>query len=254
MVSGKNILGMLVASAAGVAASMDELQLISRLLKRQEPGTPAYYCHDNCGQAIIQARNSANVCTDSIFLTDYQNCLQCAGPDNQNIWIYYGTTLTNAATPCGLSTTPLSGTQPDVGPAIPAGSSAASTTAGSTSTSTPPTDTTSTSEEVTTPTPTPTSTPTDTPDSSTSSIGPDSTTTKTGGPASSGASSSAASSTQASHSASSSGHASGTGVVTSPSSTTSGPVRFTGAANALNANNMALYGAMAFGAMYAVAN
>ncbi|KAI1768331.1 hypothetical protein GGR53DRAFT_462584 [Hypoxylon sp. FL1150] len=39
-------------------------------------------------------------------------------------WKYYGGTLATDAKPCGLSTTPLSGTQPNVGPATPAGSAA----------------------------------------------------------------------------------------------------------------------------------
>lgn len=74
-----------IIAATTISAAADELQLFSRLLKRQEPGSPAYNCHDNCGQAIIQGRNSADVCHDDIFLTDYKMCLQCAGPDNQNI-------------------------------------------------------------------------------------------------------------------------------------------------------------------------
>lgn len=105
------------------------------------------------GQAIIQARNSDDVCTDDIFLTDYQNCLQCSGPDNVDIWRYYGGTLTTAASSCGLSTTPLSGEQPDVGPAIPAGGSDDTTTseeATSSATSAPTTATTATEEAPTT--------------------------------------------------------------------------------------------------------
>ncbi|KAI1083135.1 hypothetical protein F5B20DRAFT_528709 [Whalleya microplaca] len=122
----------LAIAATTVSASTEELQFFSRLLKRQEPGSPAYNCHDNCGQAIIQARNSKDVCTDETFLTDYKNCLQCSGPDNEDIWQYYGNTLTKSAQPCGLSTTPLTGDQPDVGAAVAAGSSA-STTAGTSS-------------------------------------------------------------------------------------------------------------------------
>lgn len=38
-----------VLAATAVSASTDELQFIARLLKRQDPGTPAYNCHDNCG-------------------------------------------------------------------------------------------------------------------------------------------------------------------------------------------------------------
>lgn len=62
--------------------------------------------------------SNANPCKDGAFLIDYKNCLQCAGPDNENIWTYYGNILTKAATTCGLSTEPLAGKQQDVGPAV----------------------------------------------------------------------------------------------------------------------------------------
>jgi hypothetical protein len=52
------------------------------------------------------------------FKTNYQNCLQCAGPDNYNIWRMYGNTLSAAGSSCGLSTVPLAGKQDDVGPAV----------------------------------------------------------------------------------------------------------------------------------------
>ncbi|KAK6535903.1 hypothetical protein TWF281_000154 [Arthrobotrys megalospora] len=103
---------------AGVAIMDDEWHL--KLLKRQAPGTPAYNCHDNCGQAITASRRE-NHCDDNVFNTNYANCLQCSGPDNYNIWRYYGFTLTGAGEACGLSTTPLSGKQEDVPPALPAG-------------------------------------------------------------------------------------------------------------------------------------
>ena len=76
------------------------------------------------GQAIIQARNGGDgVCTDDAFVSNYENCLQCSGPDNVDIWRFYGNSLSRAGESCGLPTTPLSGEQPDVGPAIPAGGS-----------------------------------------------------------------------------------------------------------------------------------
>lgn len=43
-----------VAAASVASASTDELQFFSRLLKRQDPGTPEYNCHDNCGKHIIR--------------------------------------------------------------------------------------------------------------------------------------------------------------------------------------------------------
>ncbi|KAH6670489.1 hypothetical protein B0J14DRAFT_485723 [Halenospora varia] len=109
------VIGLQLVSASAVAEDWPVA-----LLKRQEPGTNAYNCHDNCGQAIIGSR-STGYCTNPAFLSNYANCLVCAGPDNVNIWTMYGTTLTRAATSCGgLSTTPLSGKQPDVPTATPA--------------------------------------------------------------------------------------------------------------------------------------
>ncbi|KAI0401688.1 hypothetical protein F4802DRAFT_419432 [Xylaria palmicola] len=98
-----------VVVAQGVVATTDELSMITSLLKRQEPGTPAYSCHEACGQAILTARASDDVCSDEGFLTDYQSCLECAGPDNFDIWKYYGNTLSGFGEGCGLSTTPESG-------------------------------------------------------------------------------------------------------------------------------------------------
>lgn len=55
MITVRWALGAIVAATA-VSASADELQLFARLLKRQEPGTPAYNCHDNCGKWLISDR------------------------------------------------------------------------------------------------------------------------------------------------------------------------------------------------------
>lgn len=58
----------------------------------------------------------ADFCTEAAFTWYYNNCLQCSGPDNYNIWDYYRGTghLDSAGASCGLRTTPLSGKQPDV--------------------------------------------------------------------------------------------------------------------------------------------
>ncbi|KAH7330519.1 hypothetical protein BKA65DRAFT_59785 [Rhexocercosporidium sp. MPI-PUGE-AT-0058] len=96
-----------VAYAAAVPAPEDEWH--HALLKRQEPGTPLFACHEACGTAITLSRG-ASPCTDVSFLTDYADCLVCSGPDDFNIWRYYGGTLTTAGTKCGLSNTPVSGT------------------------------------------------------------------------------------------------------------------------------------------------
>ncbi|KAG8157090.1 hypothetical protein KVR01_013080 [Diaporthe batatas] len=96
------------------------------LAKRQDetPGSPSYNCHDNCGQAIIEARNcNATLCDDQVFQKNYQNCLQCAGADNEDIWRYYGDRLGAAAAACDLGAEPLPGEQDDVGPAVVASNS-----------------------------------------------------------------------------------------------------------------------------------
>ncbi|KAF1360369.1 hypothetical protein EJ07DRAFT_17937, partial [Lizonia empirigonia] len=84
------------------------------LLKRQEPGTPAYDCHDNCGSAITLSKSSADPCNNAAFIADYNNCLKCSGPDNYNIWRYYGGTLSTVGAKYGFDTEPLSGKQEDV--------------------------------------------------------------------------------------------------------------------------------------------
>ncbi|KAI1125415.1 hypothetical protein F5Y10DRAFT_9873 [Nemania abortiva] len=93
----------------GAVAAIDEQSLFASLLKRQAPGSPEYACHEACGEAIIEGRGSDDVCNDDEFLSNYSSCLKCAGPDNFDIWQYYGTTLSGYAEPCGLSTTPESG-------------------------------------------------------------------------------------------------------------------------------------------------
>ncbi|KAF1846055.1 uncharacterized protein K460DRAFT_283144 [Cucurbitaria berberidis CBS 394.84] len=103
--------GFIAAASASVLHPEDVV--FAKLLKRQEPGTPAFNCHDNCGTAITLSRQP-NKCDIEEFKYDYANCLVCAGPDNIDIWKYYGRTLTIAGTSCGLSTEPKSGKQPDV--------------------------------------------------------------------------------------------------------------------------------------------
>ncbi|KAH8769272.1 hypothetical protein BGZ57DRAFT_465626 [Hyaloscypha finlandica] len=91
-------------------ASTFEEDWTTSLLRRQEPGTPAYDCHLNCGTAITIGREATDRCTNSTFLTDYERCLECAGPSNQDIWQLYGRTLSGYGESCGLSTTPVSNT------------------------------------------------------------------------------------------------------------------------------------------------
>ncbi|KAI1383312.1 uncharacterized protein F4822DRAFT_420132 [Hypoxylon trugodes] len=271
MVAIRWTLGAIVAATA-VSASTDELQFISRLLKRQEPGSPAYNCHDNCGQAIIEGRNSADACHDDIFLTDYKVCLQCAGPDNQDIWQYYGTTLTKDASPCGLSTTPLSGKQPDAGAAIPAktssgssSSSQATPTASSSKTEASPTETAPTESVTSTEAPGATesqsggaggasTTAEVTSSASGETSAPGATESHTGygsAPATESTSATGASKTISTHAPQGTGNGSGSGNGTA--TTSSGYVVVTNAANAVPGSHVGFYGALALGALYAAA-
>lgn len=55
MVSVRYLFGAALAIAsvsAFVLEPEDVLEQASRLLKRQEPGTPAYNCHNTCGKTI----------------------------------------------------------------------------------------------------------------------------------------------------------------------------------------------------------
>ncbi|OTB08728.1 hypothetical protein M426DRAFT_7451 [Hypoxylon sp. CI-4A] len=266
-----------VVAATTVVASADELQLFARLLKRQEPGSAAYNCHDNCGQAIIQGRSSADVCNDETFLADYKACLQCAGPDNQDMyaeifplplfWQYYGTTLTKDASACGLSTEPLSGKQPDVGAAVPASSGSASSSQASS------TEVTSTAEASSVESSTITETPTVT-ESSTSQV--EETGTTTGEESTPAATESATESAteiggghttaSATESASATGASSVIATTSAPKGTGSGGghnatattssslVVVTNAANAFSGSHVGFYGVLALGALYAAAN
>jgi hypothetical protein len=159
MIASRLILTGFIAAAS--AALHSEASVFATLLKRQQPGTPSYNCHDNCGTspskhsltqftdmstgtAITIAKASSDVCSDEVFLFDYKNCLQCAGPDNYNIWRYYGGSLSSVAEGCGLDTEPLTGEQEDVEEAKHPGDGAESS---------------SSSEPTATPAPTPTAAP-----------------------------------------------------------------------------------------------
>ncbi|KAF1994752.1 hypothetical protein P154DRAFT_526847 [Amniculicola lignicola CBS 123094] len=124
MVASRCVLFAGLTAFASASVLVAEEQMFNALLKRQQPGTPLYNCHDNCGTAITVSKAGGDTCKDEVFLFDYENCLKCAGPDNDNIWRYYGGSLTPVAEKCGLPTAPLSGEQADVPEAMhPGGSS-----------------------------------------------------------------------------------------------------------------------------------
>ncbi|KGO73230.1 hypothetical protein PITC_003180 [Penicillium italicum] len=74
------------------------------LNRRQDPGTPAYECHANCG-GVITAGRTDGYCDAANFKTELSDCLNCAL--EFDIWKYYGGSVSKAATACGLDATPL---------------------------------------------------------------------------------------------------------------------------------------------------
>ncbi|OHE93357.1 hypothetical protein CORC01_11306, partial [Colletotrichum orchidophilum] len=71
--------------------------------KRQEPGTPRYQCHEDCGLLITLGREDG-FCTNAEWNERYGRCMTCA--NTFSIWIYYSSGVTSAAAKCGLSPTP----------------------------------------------------------------------------------------------------------------------------------------------------
>ncbi|OAL30366.1 hypothetical protein AYO22_01564 [Fonsecaea multimorphosa] len=74
------------------------------LRRRQEPGTPEYDCHANCGTVIVDGRTEG-YCDTANFTSALQACLDCAL--EFDIWQYYGHSVAQAATACGLDATPV---------------------------------------------------------------------------------------------------------------------------------------------------
>ncbi|GJD00017.1 hypothetical protein QIS74_09201 [Colletotrichum tabaci] len=75
--------------------------------KRQDvpaPGTPAYLCHENCGTSITLSRE-AGYCTNYLWISRYDACLQCA--NTHNIWQYYSNSITASAAACGFTAVPV---------------------------------------------------------------------------------------------------------------------------------------------------
>ncbi|KAJ5822552.1 hypothetical protein N7447_004892 [Penicillium robsamsonii] len=91
-------------ACAVISASAFEFPDFVPLHKRQEPGTAAYDCHADCGGVIIAGR-SDGYCDTADFKTQLTDCLNCAV--EFDIWKYYGTSVSKAATGCGLDATPV---------------------------------------------------------------------------------------------------------------------------------------------------
>ncbi|KAL4812759.1 hypothetical protein BDW67DRAFT_188334 [Aspergillus spinulosporus] len=95
-----------VVSVACIVASVAAFQYpdFVPLSKRQEPGTPEYECHANCG-GIITASRSDGYCDSSDFKSMLSDCLDCAL--EYDIWKYYGNSVSSAAEKCGLDASPV---------------------------------------------------------------------------------------------------------------------------------------------------
>ncbi|CAP86728.1 hypothetical protein EN45_049290 [Penicillium chrysogenum] len=91
-------------ACAVIGASAFEFPDFVPLHKRQEPGTPAYECHANCG-GVITAGRSDGYCDTDDFKTELADCLKCAV--EFDIWKYYGGSVSKAANACGLDATPV---------------------------------------------------------------------------------------------------------------------------------------------------
>lgn len=80
----------------------------------QEPGTPKYECHANCGNTIslVKANSAPAICDLAEFVEGYNACLQCAGPDEFDIWQYYGRSLSPVGKACGLPSEPGAAPEP----------------------------------------------------------------------------------------------------------------------------------------------
>ncbi|KAF6812137.1 hypothetical protein CPLU01_14960 [Colletotrichum plurivorum] len=85
--------------------------------KRQDPGTPRYLCHENCGTLITISRTE-NYCDTTEWTTRYSACMECA--NEFGIWMYYSSGVTNAAKVCGLTPVP----SPSGGASTPSSTSA----------------------------------------------------------------------------------------------------------------------------------
>ncbi|CAF3604844.1 unnamed protein product [Fusarium graminearum] len=74
------------------------------LVKRQQPGTPQYACHEDCGLLITLARENKDFCDSQEWNDHYDKCMECA--ENYGIWKYYGSGVSKVAGQCDLSPTP----------------------------------------------------------------------------------------------------------------------------------------------------
>ncbi|KAJ4014175.1 hypothetical protein NW752_005894 [Fusarium irregulare] len=74
------------------------------LVKRQQPGTPQYACHEDCGLLITIAREEKDFCESDEWTSHYDKCMECA--NTYGIWKYYGEGISRVAKQCDLSPSP----------------------------------------------------------------------------------------------------------------------------------------------------
>ncbi|KAH6970585.1 hypothetical protein BKA56DRAFT_622261 [Ilyonectria sp. MPI-CAGE-AT-0026] len=100
-------------AAASIDPRFEFPDTVPAIERRQEPGTPLYQCHEDCGLLITLGR-TAGYCSNAEWNQRYGRCMSCA--NTYNIWQYYGTSVTSLAKTCGLTPSP----SPSAAPAVAA--------------------------------------------------------------------------------------------------------------------------------------
>ncbi|KAJ5414365.1 hypothetical protein N7509_000992 [Penicillium cosmopolitanum] len=119
-------------------SSVLALQL-PELFSRQEPGSPNYECHEDCGLVTAFWHKDGEYCDNPDFQKHLSNCLKCAL--TEDVWKYYGENVKNAANKCHVDATPSPSSAQGPSPATASGtgsgesSSSLTTTTGEASTS-----------------------------------------------------------------------------------------------------------------------
>ncbi|KAK2832031.1 hypothetical protein FQN49_006925 [Arthroderma sp. PD_2] len=138
-----------------------ELLDFAPLEVRQQPGTPRYACHEDCGMfatlypdpsasfltvpqpgTVISLSKMDGFCTNDKFKQSLTECLDCAL--EFDIWKHYQSSVTKAAEACGLNATP----KPASATSSPSSSSTTAQPSSDQATSTMPPMTTSTGTDL----------------------------------------------------------------------------------------------------------
>ncbi|EKJ68377.1 hypothetical protein FPSE_11385 [Fusarium pseudograminearum CS3096] len=103
----RSLVAYTLLSSATLAVAVDprfEYPDTVPLVKRQQPGTPQYACHEDCGLLITLARENKDFCDSQEWNEHYDKCIECA--ETYGIWKYYGSGVSKVAGQCDLSPTP----------------------------------------------------------------------------------------------------------------------------------------------------